>query len=136
MRPMRFAQADTPWPGEAWVLRNAEGGAVKKVVTPRAKRRAAGVMDQGFRRSQRQACRLVAMWRSTCRYPSRRAPDEVVITRLRDRASEHPRWGYRILTDLLRSEGLRVNHERVRKALSPAGPGPASPWPRAADSGA
>ncbi len=93
------------------------------MVTPKAKRRAVGVMCEEFRRSERRACWLASVARSTCRYESRRQPDDVLIAGLRDKALKYSRWGYRILTDLLRSEGLVVNHKRVHRLYREAGLG-------------
>lgn len=92
-------------------------------MTPKAKRRAVDVMCEEFRRSERRACWLTSVARSTCRYKSRRQPDDVVIAGLRDKAAKYSRWGYRILTDLLRSEGLLVNHKRVHRLYREAGLG-------------
>ena len=91
------------------------------MVTPRAKRRVVGVMREEFRRSQRRSCRLVGLWRSSCRYRSRRAGDEGVLERLRELGARHPRWGYRTLEVLLRREGLVINHKRVFRLYREAG---------------
>lgn len=77
-------------------------------------RRAAVVEARTFAGiSERHACGLVGLWRSSCRYTSRRAPCDDIRRRLRDWAFERPRWGYRRLHVLLRREGVRINHKRV-----------------------
>jgi putative transposase len=63
--------------------------------------------------SERRACRLVGLARSTCQYRARRDPGTVLHERLRTLAEQRRRFGYRRLTILLRREGLRVNHKRV-----------------------
>ena len=70
-------------------------------------------MKGEYRRSERRACGLVGMRRSSYRY--RRRPHEEVELRerLRVLAQERRRFGYRRLTVLLRREGCLVNHKRV-----------------------
>src|SRR5262245_57108701 len=66
-----------------------------------------------FGLSERRACRLVGLARSTCQYPARRDPAAALRERLRALAEQRRRFGYRRLTVLLRPEGLRANHKRV-----------------------
>ena len=63
--------------------------------------------------SERRACGLVGMQRSTLRYESRRSDDSELRERLRELATERVRFGYRRLCVLLRREGMKVNHKRV-----------------------
>jgi putative transposase len=63
--------------------------------------------------SERRACGLVGMTRSSCRYAGRRAEMDGLRGRLRELAQERRRFGYRRLTVLLRREGWAVNHKRV-----------------------
>lgn len=63
--------------------------------------------------SERRACGLVRLGRSTYRYQIRRAPQDALRTRLREFAAVRLRWGYRRLYVLLRREGHQVNHKRV-----------------------
>lgn len=70
-------------------------------------------MESRFELSERQACRLVGLARSTCRYAPRRDPATGLRERLRVLAEARRRFGYRRLTVLLRREGFRVNHKRV-----------------------
>lgn len=64
--------------------------------------------------SERHACRLVGLARSTHRYRARRAErDAVIRERLKELAAERMRFGYRRLTVLLVREGMVVNHKRV-----------------------
>lgn len=66
--------------------------------------------------SERHACRLVGIGRSTLRYRPRRSADEEALRqRLRTLAVERPRFGYRRLHVLLRREGVIVNHKRVER---------------------
>ena len=63
--------------------------------------------------SERRACTLVGMKRSSCRYGVRREELPGLRGRLRELAQERRRFGYRRLTVLLRREGWAVNHKRV-----------------------
>jgi len=71
-------------------------------------------MRQAQGLSERRACRLVGMARTSCRYePRRQGQEENLKARLRTLAGERRRFGYRRLTVLLRREGWAVNHKRV-----------------------
>jgi len=66
-----------------------------------------------FGLSERRACVLVGLGRSTCRYQPRRPDWPTLRERLRTLAGERRRFGYRRLHVLLRREGYPVNHKRV-----------------------
>lgn len=72
-----------------------------------------GVMQEVRGLSERRACRLVGMPRSSYRYAVRRPEPAGLRERLRDLAQERRRFGYRRLSVLLRREGWPVNHKRV-----------------------
>ena len=64
--------------------------------------------------SQRHACRLTGLSLSTCRYEAQRpAADANLSGRITELALERRRFGYRRIWQLLRREGLHVNHKRV-----------------------
>jgi len=64
--------------------------------------------------SQRRACRLTGLSLSTCRYEAQRpAADAHLSERITELALERRRFGYRRIWQLLRREGLHVNHKRV-----------------------
>jgi putative transposase len=64
--------------------------------------------------SERHACRLLGVARSTQRYRSRKAGRDVALrTRLKELAAQRMRFGYRRLTAMLAREGIRANHKRV-----------------------
>lgn len=66
--------------------------------------------------SERHACRLVGIGRSTLRYCARQRTDESLLRlRLRELAAVRPRFGYRRLHVLLRREGVIVNHKRIER---------------------
>lgn len=64
--------------------------------------------------SQRRACRLTGLSLSTCSYEAQRpAADAHLSGRITELALERRRFGYRRIWQLLRREGLHVNHKRV-----------------------
>jgi putative transposase len=66
--------------------------------------------------SERHACRLMKLARSTQRYQSRRAErDAALRARPQELAARRMRFGYRRLTAMLVREGEEVNHKRVWK---------------------
>lgn len=82
---------------------------------PAAGRAAVAYARERFGVSQRRACRLVGVGRSTVRYRPRRGGDGALRERLRALAAERPRFGYRRLHALLRRDGIVVNHKRIAR---------------------
>ena len=71
--------------------------------------------------SQRKACELALIPRSTFRYQADEEEDNQLRKRLTELAQEKPRYGYRRLEVLLRREGEVVNHKRVFRVYQAAG---------------
>ena len=90
---------------------------------PAQKRAVAQFFQAGFRVSERRACRVAGVPRSTCRYRSRAYDQAPLRVRLRDLAAARVRYGYRRLHVLLRREGWRVNHKRVYRLYREEGLG-------------
>src|SRR5881398_284107 len=90
-----------------------EGPARKKMVTPAACREAVAHLRSGFAMSERRACRVAEVERSSVRYRRRRPDDALVRERLKALAAQRRRFGYRRLWVLLRREGHAVNKKRV-----------------------
>ncbi len=88
------------------------------MVTPADRRRAVGVVRESLGMSERRACRVLAVHRSSHRYSSRRPDATALRVRLRELAAQRRRFGYRRLTVLLRREGCIVNHKRGVPDLS------------------
>jgi putative transposase len=66
--------------------------------------------------SERHACQLIGIGRSTYRYERRVAADEAELrTRLHELANEHDAYGYRMAGKLLRRERGVVNHKRIHR---------------------
>ena len=71
-------------------------------------------MAKQYTLSERHACRLIGIARSTKRYRSRKKEQETSLRqRLRSLALERPRFGYRRLGALLAQEGQKVNHKCI-----------------------
>lgn len=74
--------------------------------------------------SQRRACRFTGLSLSTCRYEAHRpAADAHLSGRITELALERRRFGYRRIWQLLRREGLHVNHKRVYRLYHLSGLG-------------
>jgi putative transposase len=85
------------------------------MVTPAARREAAAHLGQVHGVSQRRACQVLELDRSSVRYRSRRPDDTAIRTRLREIAAIRRRFGYRRLHILLRREGHLLNHKKLRR---------------------
>jgi putative transposase len=66
-----------------------------------------------FGMSERRACGLFDVWRSSCRYRCAPDGDQELRKQLVALAHERPRFGYRRLGVLLAREGKPVNHKRL-----------------------
>jgi len=64
--------------------------------------------------SERRACQIVGQPRSSQRYKAKRLGDEDEITaQIVELASAYGRYGYRMITAMLRGRGYQINHKRV-----------------------
>lgn len=87
-----------------------------KVLTTDQKREAVVLMCDATGLSQRRACRLrlTGLSLSTYLYDAQRlSADAHLSGRITELALERRRFGYRRIWQLLRREGLHVNHKRV-----------------------
>jgi len=85
------------------------------VVTPGAKREAVAHLVKSHEVSERRACRVLSVDRSSVRYVSRRPPDTELRAALRKVASQRRRFGYRRLHVMLRREGIEMNLKKLRR---------------------
>jgi putative transposase len=85
------------------------------MVTPAARRQAVAHLCSGFQVSQRRACEVIEADRSSVRYLSLRPDDATIRVRLRELASVRRRFGYRRLLLMIRSEGVLINHKKLRR---------------------
>lgn len=79
------------------------------------------LLRERFGISERRACRLIGLARSSARYRGQKANTDTVHHRLMELAQERARFGYRRLHVLLCREGFRVNHKRVERLYRLAG---------------
>jgi putative transposase len=85
------------------------------MVTPAAKRQAVAHLQALLDVSERRACRVIAVDRSSVRYRSRRADDGDLRDKLRILAQERRRFGYRRLHILLRRDGVLINRKKTQR---------------------
>lgn len=84
------------------------------MVSPRARRIVVErlVTERGL--SQRHACELMSLQRSSARYVRHpRADETATVALIRDYAHEQPGYGYRMIAAMLNHDGYRVNRKRV-----------------------
>jgi len=78
-------------------------------------------MRAGVRISERRACGLMEIARSTTRrIVVESEPNRVLQARIIDLAQARRRFGYRRIHDLLRREGVQANHKRIYRLYSEA----------------
>lgn len=66
--------------------------------------------------SERRACRAINVNRNTYRYEAVKLPDEDDIHKLIIyMATNFGRAGYRMITDMLKNQGILINHKRVER---------------------
>ncbi len=84
------------------------------MVSP-TRRRDAVVQAQGaLAVSQRRACRVLHQPRATQRYrPKLKGDEPKLVNGMHELVRQHPRYGYRRIWALLRTEGWRVNRKRI-----------------------
>ena len=79
----------------------------KKVVKPVGRKRLVGYLCDIFDVSQRRVCRLMPISRKAVRYKAQRTIQEAtLVKRLKQLGEQYPRYGYLMLHELLRREGL------------------------------
>lgn len=85
-------------------------------MSPARRRDAVRFLVRKRRVSERRACHVVGQHRSSQRY-QRLAPEYELrlVGRMNELAAAHPRYGYRRIWTLLRSEGWRVNRKRIER---------------------
>ena len=85
------------------------------MVTPAHRREAVAHLETAHEMSERRACRVIGVDRTSVRY-QRTTPDDADLrARIKALAHERRRFGYRRLYILLRREGRLVNRKRVQR---------------------
>lgn len=89
----------------------------KKVVSPAHRRAAAQLVVAAGLCSQRAACRLLRLARSTYGYQGRppTTEEQQLRKRLHELSLKHSRYGYRRIAALLRQEGWRVGKRHIQR---------------------
>ena len=75
------------------------------MVTPAARRSVVTHLKEGFQFSERRACIIVGLCRSSCRYQAKPKNDEEIRSRLRELAEQRRKFGAPRLHTMLRREG-------------------------------
>lgn len=86
------------------------------MVSPARRREAVSYLVRRHKVSQRRACQVVGQHRSTQRY-ERVQPEyeKKLVFAMNDLAASHPRYGYRRIWALLRTDGWEVNKKRIER---------------------
>ena len=84
------------------------------MVSPTRRREAVEHLQTRFDASERRTCRVMEQPRSTQRYrPQARSDESRLVRRIHELVRGHPRYGYRRIWAMLRTEGWPVNRKRV-----------------------
>ncbi|MEW4566220.1 IS3 family transposase [Bremerella sp. JC770] len=83
-------------------------------MSPARRRQTVRHVQQACSVSQRRACRTLGLARSSQRYVPRDNEEERrLVGRILELVREFPRYGYRMITRVLRQEGWQVNFKRI-----------------------
>ena len=84
------------------------------MVSLAARRHAASYLQDEYPVSERRACRVLHLPRSTKRRTPGSLEKTALVKRIHELSFEYPRFGYRKVFEKLIREGIRVGRERVR----------------------
>jgi len=85
------------------------------VVTPDAKRKAVVHLCENHGVSERRACDVLCVDRSSVRYKSTRPHDGHLRAAIKEVAAERRRFGYRRIHIMLERQGIRMNLKKLRR---------------------
>ena len=85
------------------------------MVTPDAKREAVAHLCNAHGVSQRRACDVLQVDRSSVRYQSKRGNDAELRDAIKRVARDRRRFGYRRINVMLQREGIYMNHKKLRR---------------------
>lgn len=85
------------------------------MVTPAARKEAAGLIQRELGLSERRSCRVIGVSRALLQYAPRPDRNALLRVRLKELAEARRRFGSPRLHVLLRREGWAVNHKRVER---------------------
>lgn len=84
------------------------------MVKPARRKHLVGYIQEQYPVSQRRACRLIPISRKAVRYKAPRRPaDERLQRRLQALGERYPRYGYLMLHEMIKAEGLVQNRKRT-----------------------
>ena len=104
-------------------LRNSKYFATSFASKPAGQRQLVKWTVESFVMSERRACGLIRIQRSSFRYQSQAKDQTALRLRLKEVAGVRIRFGYRRLTVLLRREGWKVNAKRIYRLYRQEGLG-------------
>jgi transposase InsO family protein len=78
------------------------------------RRRGAEHLEAEHGVSERRACQVIGIARSTKRRPSGRIEEAKLVRRVHELTERYPRFGYRKIHTLLRGEGFAIGRDRLR----------------------
>lgn len=90
-------------------------------MTPDVKRQAVAHLCEAHGVSQRRACRVLSVDRSTVRYQSKRLDDAEQRNAIKRIAKERRRFGYRRILVMLEREKIFMNHKKLRRIYNEEG---------------
>lgn len=85
------------------------------MVSPDQKRRACVYLKKKMNLSERRACALLGLYRTTLRYRPTRKPDSDLRAKIKEIARQHPRMGCQQAWGMLRGQGEIVNIKKVHR---------------------
>lgn len=91
------------------------------MVTPQAKRVVVKHLQETHTLSERRSCQLLTLSRSSYRYQAKSKDDTALRQRLKALAIHYPAYGYLLLHNLLKQEGLVVNKKRTYRLYTEEG---------------
>ncbi len=91
-------------------------------MTPARRRTVVQFFRVGYQVSERRACRVAGVQRTTMRYRSQARDQSPLRQRIKELAAVRVRYGYRRIHVLLRREGWKVNAKRVYRLYREEGP--------------
>ena len=91
------------------------------MVTPAARRNIVIHLKEVFQFSERRACVIVGLCRSSCRYQAKPKNDNEIRSRLRELAEQRRKFGAPRLHTMLRREGHLINHKRTERIYKEEG---------------
>lgn len=83
------------------------------MVKPASKKQVIHHFINKFKLSERIACKLVGLSRTAYRYQPKKQSDGLLRARLKQLAAQYPRYGYLMMHELLKGEGLVMNKKKT-----------------------